>query len=145
MLAPRALAQHKTMAGPLRRDRVAIAHFDRLLDQMIVVLERVFEPVDLGQGGGKMHADLEHRVAEAHRDAVLGRQPTRPHDVGDVAVDVEDVDAARLDQPPLAAQVQIFAGVDMHPGRAGPDLAQAVEIVPMQGSSTQRMSNPARR
>jgi len=46
------LAQHQAVARPLRRIDPAVADFDGLLDQVIEVLERIFEPFDLGQRAG---------------------------------------------------------------------------------------------
>src|SRR5581483_4422565 len=71
----------------------------------------------------------EHRVAETDRNAMLGGKPSGAHDVGHLAVDVENIDASRLEQLALAAQVQILAGIDMHPGGAGADLAKPVKII----------------
>jgi ABC-type sugar transport system permease subunit len=45
---PGAFAQRKTVAWPVGRIGVAVADLDRLLHEMIVILEGIFEPFDLG-------------------------------------------------------------------------------------------------
>jgi hypothetical protein len=61
---------------------------------VLVAPEGLLDPAGLGEGGGEMRAERERGVAERDRDAAPGRQPGRPQRVGDVAVDVEDVDRA---------------------------------------------------
>ncbi len=95
----------------------------------IIVLERVFEPVRLRQRGGEMHAEFEERVAERHADAVLGCEPCRPQHVGEPAMHVKDVDRPRRDQPPLAGEIEIFAGVEMGERDRLGDLPQPLEVV----------------
>src|SRR3546814_4798978 len=46
-------------------------------------------------------------------DPHVGRQPTDPHHVGDMAMDVEHVGAPRLNQRALARHVQIFARIEL--------------------------------
>ena len=96
---------------------------------MVEVLERIFEPFDLRQRDRHVDADFEKRVAEADRYAHVGRQPADAHDVGDLAVHVEDVGRLRFEQQALAVQVEIFAGVDLRPRRRPAQHAQPVEIV----------------
>ena len=115
--------------GAVRRQREAVLPLDRLRQQVIIVLERVFHPAALGQRRREMDADLEAGVAERDLEAVLGGEPAGLHHVADVAVDVQDVDAARLDQLALVPQAEILAAVDHDLGDGQPDLAQALEIV----------------
>ena len=55
----------------------AVSDFDRALDQVVKVLEGVFDSLDFGQGASDMHADLEERVSNTDRDAHLRRRANR--------------------------------------------------------------------
>src|SRR4051794_3642722 len=72
----------------------AIANFDRLFDKMVEVLERVFEPLDLGQRAGHLDADLEESVAQRNGNAQFRGKPTDAHHIGDLTMHIEDVGAA---------------------------------------------------
>ena len=89
------LAQNQAMAGPLRRDDPAVADLHRLLDEMVEVLERIFEPLDFRQRAGHVHAEFEKGVAEGHRDTALGGKPADPHHVGHLAMNIQDVGRRR--------------------------------------------------
>ena len=95
---------------------------------MVEILEGVFEPGDLGESHRHVHAEFEEGVAEADRHAAFGGEPADAHDVGDRAMDVEDVGRTRFHQEALAGGVEIFAGVDQRPRRALAEEPQAVEI-----------------
>ncbi len=66
------------MPGPIRRANPSIAYFHRLLDKVVEVLERVFEPLDFAQRTGEMHPEFEEGVAEADRHAEIGGEPADP-------------------------------------------------------------------
>ena len=82
------------MSGAVRRIDPTVADFHRLLDEVPVVLERILEPFHFRQGAGGVDADLEEGVADRNRDAQFGGEPANPHHVGNLAMDVEDVDRA---------------------------------------------------
>ena len=111
-VAARRVSQHEAVARPVRRGDPAVADLHRLLDEVGEVLERIFEPLDLGQRARHVHAHLEEGVPERHRNAHLGGEPADAHDVGHLPVHIEDVGAAREHQRALAGSIEVFAGVD---------------------------------
>ena len=117
------------MAGAVVAADQPVADDIGLLDQMLEILETIFQPANAGQRHRHIGSDLEKAVAERYLDIVLARQPARAHHVADLAMDVEHVARLGLQQLALARQVQILAAVDARVGARQPQPAQAVEIV----------------
>ena len=42
----------------------AVTDLDRLIDQMIEILEGIFQPLDFGKGAGHVDTDFEKSVAK---------------------------------------------------------------------------------
>src|SRR3546814_13491621 len=74
----------------------AVPYRIRPLDQMLEILEAIFDPGDLGQRQRHVDADLQEAVAHRHLDPHVGRKPADPHHVGDMAMDIERSDERRV-------------------------------------------------
>jgi len=81
------------MPGPVRGIGDAFGDLDRLFHETIEILDRVFQPFDFRKRDGHMNANLKEGVFQTDRDAKLGGEPADPHDVGDLAMDIEQVGA----------------------------------------------------
>ncbi len=76
------------MAGALRHVGPAVMDLDGLIDQMVEILEGIFQPFDFGKGTGHVDTDLEKSVAKRDRYTELGSEPACAHYIGHLAMHV---------------------------------------------------------
>src|SRR3546814_3632071 len=101
LVAARGFAEYEPVPWRIAAVDEAVPYRIRPLDQMLEILEAIFDPGDLGQRQRHVDADLQEAVAHRHLDPHVGRKPADPHHVGDMAMDVEPCGPARLDHRPL--------------------------------------------
>ncbi len=104
----RRFGQNQTMTRALWRVDSPIEDQHRFIDQMFQILKGIFEPLDFRQRAGHVHAKLEKCVAERYGYTEFGGQPTDPHHVRHLAVNVEHVGRARLHKLALAGGIEIL-------------------------------------
>ena len=84
--AARRFRYDKTVAGSLRHVGPAVADLDGLIDQMIEILEGIFQPFDFGKGAGHVDTDLKKSIAKRDRHTELSGKPACTHHIRHLAV-----------------------------------------------------------
>ena len=132
MIVPRIVGQPEPVARTIGCDRPAALELHRVGRQMLVVSEtRTPASPASGKRGGEMHARVRgKRVCRATRECRAHPPATPPASRRRIFPCTFMISTARArDQPPLARQIEILAGVEMRERHRLGHLPQSLEIV----------------